>query len=202
MELVLDQPVMVLNRHWAALRVATAADALSMMVRGVAEAIDAEGDYACHDFESWAELSEHRERFEPEKFVFVQAVKQKILIPTVVRLLKYDKLKRRRIRFNRRNVYARDQNTCQYCGRTLPTSRLNLDHVLPRSQGGKSRWDNIVCSCIQCNSRKNDRTPEQAGMKLIRPPQPLKVAVKVPRERMKTWSQFVDEAYWSVELQE
>lgn len=90
-------------------------------------------------------------------------------VPAVVRLLRAVSRKKA-VKFSRMNVLTRDQWTCQYCGRKLPTRRLNYDHVVPRSQGGKTCWENIVASCIECNDRKRNRTPEQAGMRLRRPP--------------------------------
>lgn len=91
-------------------------------------------------------------------------------MPAVVRLLQ--KVARKKaVRFSRMNVLPRDNWTCQYCGKRLPTSKLNYDHVTPRSQGGKTVWENIVTSCIPCNDRKANRTPQQAGMRLRTPPE-------------------------------
>ena len=83
----------------------------------------------------------------------------------------YDKLPKQTVKFNRRNIFARDNNQCQYCGKKFPTSELSLDHVVPRSQGGASTWENIVCACVDCNVRKGGRTPKQAHMSLIRKPE-------------------------------
>lgn len=90
-------------------------------------------------------------------------------MPAVVRLLR--KVARKKaVKFSRMNVLTRDDWTCQYCGKRLPTKKLNYDHVIPRSQGGKTVWENIVTSCYDCNDRKRDRTPQQAGMHLRKPP--------------------------------
>ena len=92
-----------------------------------------------------------------------------IRMPAVIRLL--SKVRRKKaVRFSRMNVLTRDNWTCQYCGKKLPTGRLNYDHVIPRSQGGKTVWENIVTSCYPCNDRKRDRRPGQAGMRLLRHP--------------------------------
>jgi 5-methylcytosine-specific restriction endonuclease McrA len=110
------------------------------------------------------------------------------------------------VKFNRRNIYARDSSRCQYCGRRLPTSELSLDHVVPRSQGGKSTWDNIVCCCILCNVRKGGRRPEEARMHLVarpvKPKRPPAITVRLTSEKYASWKQFLDNAYWSVELKE
>ena len=93
-----------------------------------------------------------------------------IKIPAVVRLLRAFKRFRKPVKFSRLNVLARDNYTCQYCGDKLPISELTYDHVVPRSQGGTTVWNNIVSCCSEDNLRKANRTPEQAGMKLIKKP--------------------------------
>jgi len=125
-------------------------------------------------------------------------------VPKIIRLLGYDRLPKQEVKLNRRNIFARDRNLCQYCGRKFSTQELSLDHINPRSQGGESSWTNLVCCCVKCNTRKGGRTPIQASMKLIR--QPVKphrnpvVALRVGNDRYASWRQFVDQAYWSVEL--
>ena len=79
-------------------------------------------------------------------------------------------INRARVRFSRLNIYARDRNTCQYCGRRPPRAELNLDHVIPRSRGGVTNWENVVCSCVPCNLKKGGRTPDEARMRLLRHP--------------------------------
>jgi len=106
--------------------------------------------------------------------------------------------------FDRRNLFARDNNTCQYCGKRFPTSHLSLDHIVPRSQGGGASWENIVCACVKCNVRKGGRTPEQAHLHLIRPAiKPRRnpvVSITLSDDRYASWKQFLDAAYWDVEL--
>jgi 5-methylcytosine-specific restriction endonuclease McrA len=130
-------------------------------------------------------------------------------VPRVILLLAYDRLPRRHVRFSRFNIYSRDRNTCQYCGIVFSRTDLNLDHVVPRSQGGTSRWENVVCSCHACNRKKGGRTPEQAGMRLLRPPRrpewtPFMAETFSPR-RYREWIPFLtmtDVSYWNTELQE
>ena len=103
-----------------------------------------------------------------------------------------------------RNIFARDNNQCQYCGKKFPTSELSLDHVIPRSQGGGTTWDNIVCSCVDCNVRKGGRTPRQANMTLIRKPEKPKrsplLNLKLTQKKYQSWQSFIDNAYWTVDL--
>ena len=102
----------------------------------------------------------------------VRSPSMEIRVPAIVRLASNVFVGKHRVRLNRRNVFHRDDYTCQYCGKKFPASKLNLDHVIPASQGGKKVWSNIVTSCVEDNSRKAGRTPREAGMRLIRAPQP------------------------------
>jgi len=116
---------------------------------------------------------------------------------------------KRQVRFSRFNIYARDKLTCQYCHRRLPRQELNLDHVIPRSQGGVSTWENVVCSCHECNRRKGGRTPQQAGMLLarnpVRPQWTPFMQESFSLSRYREWTPFlntVDASYWNTELLE
>jgi 5-methylcytosine-specific restriction endonuclease McrA len=104
----------------------------------------------------------------------VRSPSQEFIVPTIIRLTSAAYPKKRRVRLSRRNVLLRDNHTCQYCGKSFPKHRLNLDHVIPRGQGGTTRWTNIVAACIEDNTRKGNRTPEQAGMRLLSVPEPPK----------------------------
>jgi len=102
----------------------------------------------------------------------VRSVSFAIRLPSVMRLLRYVKIKRRhrRVKFSRESIYARDDFTCQYCGSRHHADRLTFDHVIPVVKGGTRAWDNIVTCCIECNHKKGGRTPAEAGMRLIRTP--------------------------------
>jgi len=97
----------------------------------------------------------------------IRSISTSMRIPSVVRLVQF---RRREAKFSRRNVYARDHYKCQYCGGRFPADDLTCDHVVPRSQGGRAEWSNIVTCCVTCNRRKGGRTPEQAGLHLLKPP--------------------------------
>jgi len=201
----LDCNVLVLNKHYMAVRVVGVKRAFSLLFRELAEVVSLEqGRYSNYDFESWCEVSQLRRNFEPDGNDWVSTVNFYIAVPRIIRLLFYDRLPKSGVKFNRRNIFARDMNRCQYCGKKHPTSELSLDHVIPRSMGGKSLWSNVVCACTKCNVQKGGRTPQQAGMSLIRKPvkpkrNPL-VHVHLGHQRYRSWKQFLDHAYWSVEL--
>jgi len=202
---VLDGKVLVLNKLYMAVRVISARRAFTMLWSELAEVIQVEnGSYLSYDFSTWSELAEYQRQFEAEKYDWMRTVRLEIAVPRVIRLLGYDRLPAQSVKLNRRNLFARDRNTCQYCGRHFPTNDLSIDHVNPRSQGGGDSWENLVCACIRCNARKGGRTPEQARMKLVRRPimpkrNPL-IQMRLGQDKYSSWKTFLDHAYWSVEL--
>ena len=201
----LDGSVLVLNRFFMAIHVVSVRRAFCLLCKELAEVVNIEdGQFTSYDFESWREVSEFRAQFKEAEQDWIRTVRFEIQVPRIIRLLFYDKLPKQTVKFNRRNIFARDQNRCQYCGRRHSTSELSLDHVIPRSRGGKSTWTNIVCSCLRCNVRKGGRTPREASMKLIRPPEkprrsPL-LNLKLTSTKYHSWKAFLDNAYWNVEL--
>ncbi len=202
----LEASVLVLNKMFMAVHVISVRRAFCLLCKSQAEVIRVEdGQYLSYDFESWAELSALKAQLlRDEHEDWVRTAHAEIQAPRVIRLLDYDKVPRQTVKFNRRNIFARDHNQCQFCGRKFVTSELSLDHVIPRSQGGGTTWENIVCACVECNVRKGGRTPRQANMTLIRKPEKPKrsplLNVKLTQKKYQTWQAFLDNAYWSVEL--
>jgi 5-methylcytosine-specific restriction endonuclease McrA len=201
----LDCRVLVLNKHYMAVRVIGVRRALSLLFKEQAEVISCErGNYCNYDFHSWRQLSEVKETFVAHEQDWISTVEFDIAVPRVIRLLFYDRLPRQPVKFNRRNIFARDRNMCQYCGKKFPLPELSIDHVTPRSLGGMSTWDNVVCACTKCNVKKGGRTPREAHMTLIgKPLKPKRnpvIRVHLNHNRYRSWKQFLDNAYWSVEL--
>ena len=203
----LDSSVLVLNRLYLAVHVVSARRAFCLLFKDLAEVITVDdGCYRSYDFQSWQEVSEARAQFKgpDDEDEFVRTVHSEIVVPRVIRLLGYDRLPRQRVKFNRRNIFARDGNRCQYCGKRCSTSELSLDHVIPRSRGGVASWSNIVCACLKCNVRKGGRTPREAGMTLVREPVEPRTSpvlgIKLTHRKYMSWKTFLDHAYWSVEL--
>jgi 5-methylcytosine-specific restriction endonuclease McrA len=193
---VLERPTLVLNRHWQPVNVTTVHRALVLMFNGAAYAVDPD-DFQLYRWEDWAKL-EPREG-EP----FLRSVRKLLRVPEVLTLTRYDRQREATVTFCRRNIFKRDHQTCQYCGARPGTSELTIDHVLPRSLGGTSTWENCVLACVACNARKANRTPEQAHMKLRKQPgrptwKPLYSMASV---RIESWSKFLSEAYWNVTLE-
>jgi 5-methylcytosine-specific restriction endonuclease McrA len=123
-----------------------------------------------------------------------------IHMPSVIRLLKAISGMKRAVKFSRVNVFTRDGFRCCYCGSPKKMGELNYDHVIPRHLGGKTVWENIVASCYPCNGRKANRTPEQAGMKLLRRPHKPKSLPMVgprfdPKELPAAWAEYVKDFF-------
>ena len=202
----LDSSVLVLNKMYMAVHVISVRRAFCLLCKEMAEVISMEeGTFANYDFSSWAELSALRATMLREEHDdWVRTATTEIQAPRVIRLLGFDKVPRQTVKFNRRNIFARDNNQCQYCGKKFSTSELSLDHVIPRSQGGGTTWENIVCACVDCNVRKGGRTPRQANMTLIRKPEKPRrspaLSMKLSQKKYQSWQSFLDSAYWSVEL--
>jgi 5-methylcytosine-specific restriction endonuclease McrA len=201
----LSASVLLLNRLYMAIRVINARRALTLVYQNIAEVVSVEdGQFLSYDFNDWVEVSEAKSSFEPEEHDWIRTVRFQIAVPKIIRLLDFDRVPKASVKLNRRNLYARDHNRCQYCGKRFPTSELSLDHVIPRSQGGDNSWGNIVCACLRCNVRKGGRTPMQAGMKLIaKPRRPRRspiLTIKLSDSKYASWKQFLDFAYWNVEL--
>lgn len=195
---LLSEPTLVLNRSWLPIRVCTVRRALTLVFKDLAGVIQSD-TMKVHDFRSWADLSV------PHGEPFVQAVSVRIRIPEVIVLRFCDQYLRPRVVFSRRNLFRRDRNTCQYCGRKFSTEDLSIDHVMPRSLGGHSSWTNCVVACLDCNARKGNRTLNAAHMHILRPPRepPPQAAFTLHLgSRKASWDHFVSEAYWNIELED
>lgn len=162
-------------------------------------------EYKTYDFTDWKEMSGMIEKH-PSGFVYTPTFR--IAIPDVIALRCYDQLPVSEVKFTRRNIYEHYDYRCCYCGKKFHTNDLNLEHVIPRSRGGQSTWNNIVTSCVPCNLKKRDLTPHEAGMKLLI--QPSKPKWKGAQSLVwhagfkikASWQKFIDIIYWNGELEE
>jgi 5-methylcytosine-specific restriction endonuclease McrA len=199
----LNQQVLVLNRLWQAVNVCSARRALTLLFEGHANVVlnGTDGSFQTFSFPEWRNFSEQEPH--PES---IHTVSFKIRVPRVILLVLFDRLPKKEVKFTRHNIFERDKNTCQYCGKLFDRRDLNLDHVIPRERGGPTTWENIVCSCIRCNTRKANCTPREAGMHLIRKPKKPKwrpfIQVNFSLSYHESWKHFLDIAYWNVELGE
>jgi 5-methylcytosine-specific restriction endonuclease McrA len=194
---VLERPTLVLNRNWQPVGVATVAKSLVKVWNDCARIVDPL-DFQQYTWEDWSRLVPT----DDEPAILTRS--SRLRVPEVIVLKTYDRLPTNTVTFSRRNIFKRDRFTCQFCGRQPGSEELTIDHVLPRSQGGTSTWENCVLACIDCNARKADRTPEQARMPLRHSPtQPTwKPLYAAHGTRISSWSRFISEAYWNVALDE
>src|SRR5271154_2092148 len=145
---LMQEPVLVLNATYEPINVTAVRRAMVLLLKGVAQAEE------MHLAEEHSAAHSHK-------------------VPSVIRLLAYRDIPQQSRALSRKNILLRDRNTCQFCGKLFPSSELTLDHVMPRSRGGRSSWENLVACCYRCNNTKGDRTPEEAGLKLARKPRPF-----------------------------
>ena len=193
----MERPTLVLNRNWQPVNVATVARALMMLWNESARVVDP-ADYRLYDWADWSQLRPS------EGELFIQAVRLRLRVPEVITLTGYDRLPTAAVSVQPpQRVQAGPLHlpVLQLSSRAPRSCRSTT--CIPRSQGGTSTWENCVLACVACNKRKADRTPQQAGMKLRRPPvrptwKPIYAAHRV---RIASWSKFISEAYWNVELE-
>ena len=207
----INSSTLVLNRSWMAIQVCSVKRAINLLYQGHAKVLDDECQ--AYNFDDWSEVSQQMVEIDSAEFICSPTVK--IRIPRVIVLMLYDRLPQRQVSFSRKNIFERDNYTCQYCGKQPPSksrairwmekNQMNLDHILPRSRGGKTTWSNIVASCFTCNSKKGNKTLKELGWKLKRRPVTPKwhPNVNIPLKLVthKQWANFLDVAYYNVELE-
>jgi 5-methylcytosine-specific restriction endonuclease McrA len=199
--LLAHRKVLVLNKSWRAVGIITLEKALKKVSASYkdgtpkARIVDCVHDFQCMTWEDWTRLrpSDGEQGMKSVNAIF--------RIPEVIQYTRYDKVPAQKVHYNRRTIYRRDNNTCQYCGRRKGSEELSVDHVVPRCQGGLTTWENIVVACTECNARKAGRTPDQAGMKLLSNPVRPKYNFYTGEIRIKSWEAFLGEAYYNVELE-
>jgi 5-methylcytosine-specific restriction endonuclease McrA len=186
---LLERATLVLNRSWRPVHVTTVRRALCMVFRESARIVCPER-LSTFTFTEWLQ----QPIAEPERSIRSPSVR--LAAPEVVLLLHYDRVPCHEAPFTRRNLFLRDEFTCQYCGKRCGSDHLSVDHVLPRSRGGTTSWENCVLACVGCNARKADRTLKEAGFRLLRPPVRPRWTPYLnlrPTQRMESWSRFAPE---------
>ncbi|QDV16246.1 CRISPR-associated endonuclease Cas9 [Gimesia panareensis] len=192
----LQRPTLILNRNWQPVGITTVARAVVKIWNETARVVDP-ADYQTYSWADWAALRP------AEDELVIHSSHDQFRVPEVITLLKYDRVPRNVVTFSRRNVFKRDRFTCQYCGCQPGSEELTIDHVLPRSQGGETSWENCVLACVECNSHKAARTPGQANMQLMKEPvrPKWKPFYALQNIQVDSWSRFISENYWNVELE-
>lgn len=191
------QQVLVLNKFWAPIGVTTLETAIAKVMSSYADGtskakiVDPVNDFRSFEWSDWTKMRPK------EGEDGIRTVNCILRIPEVIQFTRYDRMPSRKVHYNRRTIYLRDNNQCQYCSSKC---ELSLDHVIPRCQGGLTTWENVVVACVRCNLKKAGRTPQEAGMRLLKTPAKPKSNLFVTTVKVKSWEAFLGEAYWMTEL--
>lgn len=198
----LSMQVLVLNKGWVPVGTISVQRAIIMLF---SEYEDGQPrakiiDPASYSMFTWADWAKLRPRATDE---VIRSANIAFRCPEVILLTKYEKIPKPRTHFSRRSLYKRDGYRCQYCFCRPGSEELTIDHVLPRSKGGLTTWENCVLACIDCNTKKADRTLEECGMVLRTQPQRPKLNLfrADTIKRVKSWEAFLGIAYWETPLQ-
>lgn len=199
---VLSREVLVLNKGWQAIGIVSLERAIIMLFSEYkdgtpkAKIIDPAHDFQQYTWEDWSRVKPK------DNEDFIRTANSTFKIPEVILLSNYDRLPQQKSNFSRRTLFRRDNFQCQYCLKKPGNNELTLDHIVPRSRGGRTTWENVVCACVDCNAFKANRTPTEAGMQLRTTPKKPVLSI-CPRNAKKcnSWKHFISTVYWEVELE-
>lgn len=189
---LLQEKVLVLNKYYQAIQITTVQKAICHLVKGTAKVITT--NWTTHTLEDWIKITKFHENGNNR---IIRSPSISILVPDAIYLPYYESLPKIDVVFSRQNLLLRDKYTCQYCGKYLKNPKeRTIDHVIPKSRGGKTVWTNVVLCCKKCNLKKGDRTPEEAGMKLLKQPKAPKwqalILEEFPKHKKEVWKVFLD----------
>lgn len=210
MRYILNEPTLVLNKNWHPINVIRAKTAFKKVISEKALLLD-HNDWSTYGLDDWIEKFSYKNDSIPDGIDVVPSGKISIKLPELIVLNKYDRVPRTDVKLTRRNLLIRDNWTCQYTGKKLRGEDISIDHIIPRTQGGTTTWNNVVICDWKINAKKAGRTPEQAGLRLLKKPSkpqwnPLysHYVTKIK----KSWSKFLkgnfnweEMGYWDVELE-
>ncbi len=183
---MLQKPVLILNKVWIPIRIKDVQKAITLLCRDRACVVNTE-NYELYNWKEW--YNQKVNDGEP----YIQSVKKKVKVPDIILLSRYNKIPKEAPRLTKKNIFIRDGHRCQYSGEKINPSNADIDHVIPKSKGGKTVWTNLVVSSKNINRKKGDRTPEEAGLKLKRKPtKPTHHLLAVSEEDIpNTWKKFI-----------
>ena len=194
---LIHEQVLVLNKYFLAIQVTVVKEAICALVTGKARVVDQ--DYRSYDLESWREYTtQERGNGTARAYSgFIRSPSVEIFAPQIIMIpdCEFNSPLIKTIKYSRRNIYQRDDNLCQYCGKKVDKKSLTLDHVIPKSRGGKSSWTNVVASCVWCNSEKGDKLLSELGWKLLKTPTRPKwkshIGIPFAKSKKKYWEKFL-----------
>jgi len=202
----LNSKVLVVNQAWTPVNIMPAWDAINNVLNESADIVDE--NWALYSFEEWVESwSDAVTLSKIAEDQVINAVQFSFKAPEIIRLREYNKMPPNKPKCTRMGIFTRDGYTCQYCGKTKKAKELNIDHVHPKSRGGRATWENLVLSCIPCNNRKMDRTPSEANMNLLKEPKAphwtvLKGKLLSKKSVPKSWEGILGKMYWNAAIDE
>ena len=188
---IIKHSVLILNKYWIPINTTTPKHSFALMFSDNAKAILIEEDKVVPlDWNDWVNVNPS------EKDCKIKTVRGYIKIPSIIVLNYYDKIPRQTIKFTQKSLWERDNFTCQYTGKKVNKTNGNIDHIIPKAQGGKTSWENCVIAHKEINAIKADRTPEQAGLKLLKKPSapklmPVSFYIR-NKEEIEDWNLFLN----------
>ena len=195
---LVNEPVLLLNKHFLAIQVAIAKESICALVTGKARVVD--HNYITYDLENW-KIYTKANKDDPDRVKdfagILHSPSTELFVPQVIIApdCEFNSPMIKTIKYSRRNVYQRDKHTCQYCLQKFTRNNLTLDHVIPKCQGGKSSWTNVVASCGKCNTRKGDKLLSELGWALKSIPQQPKwkshVGIPFSKIKKEYWDRFL-----------
>jgi len=191
---LINESVLVLNKYFLAIQVTVVKEAICALVTGKARVVDQ--NYTMYDFTAWAEYTAMHDDDGTYPGV-IRSPSVEIFAPHVILIpdCEFNSPLIKTVKYSRRNIYQRDKNTCQYCGKKIDRKNLTLDHIVPKSKGGKSSWTNVVASCVWCNSEKGDKLLSELGWKLRKQPTKPRwkshIGVPFNRSKKEYWEKFL-----------
>lgn len=206
--MILNSNVLVLDSGYSPVDITTVRKAFGMLFREIAHVVEVitnneDKYYENYDLISWIDISEIKKELE-DNFEFINTPSKVVGIPRIIRLVDYYDGRPKRVRLTRRNLFERDNYTCLYCDTKFSSIDLTIDHIIPRSKGGRTTWKNVATACLSCNSKKSDLTLKKAGMKLKHKPFIPTISAslhrKVKEDRYKSWEHFISDIYWNIPL--
>lgn len=202
MQVLNQHRVLVLNRLWQAVNICSLERALALLYMDHAHVVHEDDDgFNILSFKEWMLHSPAAGR---EGEDVIQTISSCIRVPQVILLRVFDRMPLKEVKITRDHIFQRDDFICQYCRKKIEKRNLSIDHVVPRMRGGKTTWNNVVTACLPCNQRKAHRTPEEAGMRLLRDPKkpkwrPFIESCQIKRPHV-SWSRFLNLNHWKVDL--
>jgi 5-methylcytosine-specific restriction endonuclease McrA len=200
-----NRRILVINRNYQPITTTTLEKAVNKIFKEIAVVVLPPGKQS----DVWQELTwDMWADLKPCKGESVlKGVERVFTIPEIIKIKDFGEVPQRQVKLSRRAIFKRDDYTCQYCGKQapygIPMDELSIDHVLPKSQGGKTLWDNVVLACVKCNRKKDNKTPEQARMILRKGPvMPNYDILQGRLIRVDSWQNFLGDCYWEVPLKD